>query len=755
MSHPRAPRRRSGAHATPRWVGVAGLLTALTAASVVLSPLAARATDPPVGPNILVFVTDDQRPDTMEAMPLTRSWFGDGGTAFTHGYVTTPLCCPSRSTIFTGRYVHNHGVLGNASPDLLAQLDQTSTMEAALQGAGYTTGLVGKYLNAWPTQTDPPPYFDRYAMNVNFPYWGPTLNIDGVVTDTTGYATDTLSDESIGLLNDFESDDARPWFLYVAPFAPHAPSTPASRHLDAPVSDWSGNPGVDEVDRTDKPPVVQQQGDNGFTKANAQRTDMLRSLMSVDEMVDRVMTHLDELGEQDTLALFFSDNGVQWAEHGMLGKRLPYLQSVGVPFFMRWPGHVAEGAVDDRLVANIDVKPTVLDAAGIASPTSMDGISMLSSTARDRLPVEYFRSPDNLNYPSWAATLTADHEYVEWYDDDLQTITFREYYDLNADPWQNENLLADADTGNDPDPALVDSMSEALAVDRACVESACVDPPSADTSPPQPPTSLDATGDGSGVDLTWTAASDDVGVVEYRIRRDGVLLATVGPITSWTDDSVQEYTTYTYTVVAFDRAGNAAVSPDASITTPQALWFQDSFETGTMGAWTLSRQVGTDATDAGAGSWSAEAFSTGSGAFARKTLPAPAYEAYLRTWVKVTAQSSGGLGILRAMSPGSGAGIARLVLRSGGRLSVRSEAAKAWLKSSGTMSTGSWHEIEMHLIVGGDSSLVEVWLDGSLVLSRNTSLGSAPVGKIQIGESAGGKVFDTNFDDVAVGPEFI
>src|SRR5919106_3164860 len=114
----------------------------------------------PPRPNILIIVTDDQRADMMWMMPRTMRWFGARGTEFPEASVATPLCCPSRASIMTGRYVHNHGVADNSSPTLL---DQASTVQRYLRRAGYHTGYADKYLKAWNLHIDPPS-FDRWAI---------------------------------------------------------------------------------------------------------------------------------------------------------------------------------------------------------------------------------------------------------------------------------------------------------------------------------------------------------------------------------------------------------------------------------------------------------------------------------------------------------------------------------------------------------------------------------------------------------------
>jgi arylsulfatase A-like enzyme len=520
-----------------------------------------------VRPNILIFLTDDQRSDSMDALPDTLGLFADEGTFFPNGVMTTPLCCPSRGALLSGRYAHNTGIHTNTSVEEVNAFDQSKTVEAYLQDAGYETAIAGKFLNLWDLH-DTPPYWDHYAI-MNQAYNNPTMNIDGDYEQHWGaYSTDLVRDQALAFLDDFEqTDDAAPWLMYVTPFAPHSPFTPETIYQDTPVASWPGNPAVFESDRSDKPLWVRSTVGT-LASANTTRTGQYRTLFSVDDAVHEIMSHLDALGETNTLAFFMSDNGLTWSEHGInANKRVPYLPSINVPFYLRWPGHVAEGATDDRIVAGIDVAPTALDAADVALPSNppMDGLSLLTGASRHRILLEYWRSTDDVKWPSWSAKLTAASEYIEWYDDDLQTITFQEYYDLVDDPWQLENLLHDASTANDPHTK---TLSKALAVDRVCKGSACIDPIVPDTIAPTPVTNVEATVADGVVTLTWTASADAVGVVAYRISRNGVFLTKVGPVTTYGDSTAVSGETYTYKIRAKDRAGNRSPAVKVKITIP-------------------------------------------------------------------------------------------------------------------------------------------------------------------------------------------
>jgi arylsulfatase A-like enzyme len=427
----------------------------------------------PPRPNVLIVVTDDQRLDgTLAVMPKTRSWLQQGGRTFTNAFTSSPICCPARSSIFTGRYVHNHGVLTNTDAEAL---DHDTTIQRYLDDAGYSTGLVGKFLNEWPLG-QAPPHFDRWALCSPCSeggYVDRPFDVDGTVVTQTGYATDFIAARSLGFLRAFEATDARPWFLYVATGAPHDPYTVEPDHAAASVPAWNGNPAVFESDRSDKPPYVRARN-RSFAMAQEVRTLQLRTLRSVDDLVVGMMRELGTLGERRrTLILFVSDNGFVWNEHRMgVGKRFPYQQSIRIPMLLRWQDHVTAGSADPRLASLVDVAPTVLAAAGVPPDpgTPIDGRSLLQPGTRSRLLVEYHLHALFTGVPTWASTRTATTQYTEYYAEDGQTVTFREYYDLAADPWELRNLLGDGDPSNDPNVA---SLSAQLAADRTCAGTAC------------------------------------------------------------------------------------------------------------------------------------------------------------------------------------------------------------------------------------------------------------------------------------------
>ena len=516
-------------------------VVAIALCSVVLAePVAAK-------PNILFIVTDDQSPKkTMDVMPRTREWFQtgnpsqgiEGGTHFPNAVVTTPLCCPSRASMISGRFAHHHGIIttpaGSPGMSQLLNFRHDLTLEALLKADNYRTGAFGKFLNAWPLTVDPP-YFDDFWVMRPSGYSGVQVRErfgDGAQAEQNfvfRYTPNTIRAQAERFLDAAETrDDSQPWFMWIAPATPHGPYFPEPQNESASVPPLDEqDPAYQafyEPDRSDKPFFIQgRKGDPELTKG---LHDMqLRMLKSADNLIDGVMQRVQDLGENEgdgTLAIFVSDNGFLLGEHGLEGKGEVggggYLEAIGVPFFMRWPGHgVQSDHTDDRLVANIDMAPTALDAAGLAPNAGdpMDGRSLLPAgqTNRNEILTEYpcgsgppagsVRDFHTGQIPSWASIRTRSFHYVEYYrtyhggpttatcnlsnlDYNPQTgtghvdygnVIAREYYDIRPghDPAEEDNLLdgldtdqnpyGDGDPTNDPPTAL---LSRELTAYRQC-----------------------------------------------------------------------------------------------------------------------------------------------------------------------------------------------------------------------------------------------------------------------------------------------
>ena len=420
-------------------------------------------------PNVLIILTDDHpvRNDFYSVMPETMRIFRDGGRHYENGVATTPICCPARASLFSGQYVHNHGVIGNIAP---GRFNPSKTLQRELRAAGYFTAISGKFLNEW---TADPPDFDRWAMMLGQSrYSNVDFNVDGRVVNQPGYTTTVIRDHALGFLDDFEAtEDSKPWFLEIAPLAPHGPATPEAQFSSAPVPGWKDNPATTETDVSDKPAYVR---DQAVTKSSVQvfRTRQARTLKSVDVLVARVFEKLSALGEaENTLAFFMGDHGHMLWEHRLKGKKYPYNQTIRAPYFVRWPGHMTPGSVSSDTVANIDVAPTIYAAAGVTPSYVVDG-KPLGSPPRAHILVEYLAN--DKTQPNYRGLWTPRWEYLRYRNNrqfpSIETTTPREYYGPN-DPWQLNNVYGDGVPGNEPaNQAELDALVEEAST---CTGAAC------------------------------------------------------------------------------------------------------------------------------------------------------------------------------------------------------------------------------------------------------------------------------------------
>jgi arylsulfatase A-like enzyme len=380
-------------------------------------------------PNVLIVVSDDERIDSNDGTPRLYHWFSSAGQIFSRAYVTTPTCCPSRASIFTGKYVHNHGVMHAGKVKVL---DHETTIQYQLSRKGYATGFAGKFLNGWPLMKTPP-FFDLSAVGEG--YNGALFGVnDGgsrgrseVKKIRTRYGPRYVFQKGNEYLREWERDDEQPWLMVLSPSTPHEPMTPEAKYEDLDFP-WYGNPATKETDRTDKPAYVRRRSYSELTGI-AQRESQLRTLRTMDDGFMGIVERLTELKELDnTLVVYISDNGYMWGEHGMIDKGAPYSPSVRVPLYLRGPG--VDRGRSDELVANIDIAPTIYEALRLNPTYQVDGKSLLRGPNRRELFLEFLKSS---RVTPWRSIVTKNAQYVEYTDG------FREYYDLEADPYQLEN----------------------------------------------------------------------------------------------------------------------------------------------------------------------------------------------------------------------------------------------------------------------------------------------------------------------------
>jgi N-acetylglucosamine-6-sulfatase len=387
-------------------------------------------------PNFLIIISDDQRFDGMGAfMPLTQRRIFDEGVTFQRAYITTSSCAPSRASILTGLYARNHGVRVNSSRFT------KPTIAELLQASGYTTGLVGKYMN---TSDGMPAVGYDYWVSMrggSGPFIDPELVVGTERAVRKGYVTHILRDYAVDFL-DRAAKGNKPFCLFFSPTAPHNPATPDADSVALYKGLQRHRPrSFNESDIKDKPRWIKLLGSltpQLMTQIDSFRMRQLRTLWPLDRAVDDLLTKLESAKLLDnTVVMYISDNGMMWGEHRLMSKNVVYEESSRVPFAVRYP-KFQRGVVRPEVVANIDIAPTVLELAELKSPWQMDGRSLVpllegaSVEWRSGVVLEgWFKR--ELREP-FAAFHSQRFVYVENFSGD------KELYDLQIDPGQLTNL---------------------------------------------------------------------------------------------------------------------------------------------------------------------------------------------------------------------------------------------------------------------------------------------------------------------------
>ena len=285
-------------------------------------------------------------------------------------------------------------------------------------------------------------------------------------------------------------------------------------------------------------------------------------------------------------------------------------------------------------------------------------------------------------------------------------------------------------------------------------------PSSNDTTPPTPPTGLTANPLGSNrVDLNWQPATDNVGVVSYDVSRNSQFLCSVpGSSTSYSDTTALPSTTYTYAVGARDLAGNSSPpSGSATATTPSGSGvpvFSDGFESGNLNGWT-NIGLAAQGAEVSSGSWAARATTSSAAAWAWQGIPSET-NAYYRLRFKLLSLGPNNVYLMKVRTA-TGTSIGGVYIDSALTLNYRNDAGAVTVRSPKVVSTGAWHELQVHYVINGLSGQIETWLDGTKVteLSKTDNFGTTPLGRIQIADNSGARAYDLAIDDVVVDTQFI
>lgn len=424
--------------------------TASTDAAAAAAPAArvqsaggARAADLPAAkrdqrPNIVMVLLDDFSMDLVQTM-RSMGAMKRAGASYSHAFVVDSLCCVSRSSLFTGQYPHQTGVRTNTSgqrdamplggyPAFEGYGNPERAFNVALQAAGYTTGFVGKYLNEYE-------YVKGRALPPMPPGWS-QLNVvfgsayDGWDFDSTyvrqgrlrtrhhaappmsapvkardrAYAGAVIERYAKKFIKAHADDDA-PYFLEVAPYAPHNRTQPQPYYpgdpvfppafRDRPAAGRKGNCGpvaCTSLTTRDLPGFGDKRGDNVPRKANgkkarawntrpnpfrpAQSVADLRNRAMMAQSADRTVRRILRLVDDNTYVVLTSDNGFHLGQNGLArGKGTAYDTDVHVPLYVVGPGVVPGTRAE--LTSNVDLGPTFEELAGIASPAYRSGRSLV------------------------------------------------------------------------------------------------------------------------------------------------------------------------------------------------------------------------------------------------------------------------------------------------------------------------------------------------------------------------------------------
>jgi arylsulfatase A-like enzyme len=429
-------------------------------------------------PNIVFIMTDDLDERSMKQLGGIRNVMGSAGTTFQNAYVTYSLCCPSRATILRGQYPHNHGIVGNIQPlggeakFRNSGLDR-STVATWLDDAGYRTKYIGKYMNGYSDLYKPWGWDEWFALQGGSS--STQVNDNGRSVQLADHSNDVFANETSDFITS-SSANPEPFFVLIGTKAPHRPPEVADRYKDRFATTLLPRPpNFDEENVSDKARWLRAYPTLSPTEIEDMQTlyrERLRSMLSVEDLLEQTITTLRETGElYNTYIFFTSDNGFHLGQHRLTrGKRTSYEEDIGIPLMVRGPG-VPAGAVRQELVLNNDFAPTIADLADVPTPEFVDGSSLAPLLTGS--PPSSWRSAfleegtletigTDTPTPTHKSVHTQDHMFIEY----AETAE-HELYDLNVDPYQLQSL---PQTDNQQLYSQMQSRLDAL---RSCSRAIC------------------------------------------------------------------------------------------------------------------------------------------------------------------------------------------------------------------------------------------------------------------------------------------
>lgn len=429
--------------------------------------------------NIIFILSDDHRFDYMgftQKVPWLETPVMDSiahnGVHLKNAFVSTALSSPSRASILTGMYAHQHQVVDNETP----VTRPLTYFPEYLQQNGYQTAFFGKW-HMGNSGDEKQKGFDHWeSFKGQGDYYNFTLNINGDRKSygDSLYIANVLTDHTIEWI---EGNKDKPFFVYLShksvhdnfsaarkdigkykneeinypPSYPYKGSTPLlpSQKEGKPLSeiDWYGTDMV--------PDWVKSQRESwhgvdysyhGRRSFEEECRKYCETLTSLDSSIGELMKYLKEAGlDKSTLIVYMGDNGFCWGEHGLIDKRNAYEQSMRVPMLAYCPDLIQPGTVVDEMVMNVDIAPTFLEVAGISQkPEQIEGSSFLPllkkekiADWREKIFYEYYWEYDFPHTPTTFAIRTDRYKYIRYHG----IWDTNEFYDLENDPDEMHNLI--------------------------------------------------------------------------------------------------------------------------------------------------------------------------------------------------------------------------------------------------------------------------------------------------------------------------
>lgn len=429
----------------------------LTAGMLGIAPVRQAGAIQPKRPNIIFFLTDDQRWDALGCMgnPVLKTPNIDAlarqGALFTRACVTTSICCASRASILTGQYTSRHGITNFNTlftPEALAL-----TYPSILRREGYHVGFIGKYGvgNALPR--------DAFDFSRATPQLGPPWQKDG--TGRRIHTTRLSAEQAAEFLQQRPQD--RPFCLSLSFHAPHAADDDPKQYLFDDVDADLYEKNVIPVPKTAAPeslktlpPFFDEQNFGRVrwhwrfdTPARYQQymKAYYRLITEIDRAIGDIVAELRRLGLDDnTVILFAGDNGYFYGEHGLADKWYPYQESIRVPLVVydpRLPASRRGRRIDD-FALNVDIAPTILSLAGCGTPPGMQGADLSPLCAGSRpsgwRTDFFYEHPvwDRKTIPASQALVTKEMKYILW-----PEYGYEELFDLVRDPLEERNVVGE------------------------------------------------------------------------------------------------------------------------------------------------------------------------------------------------------------------------------------------------------------------------------------------------------------------------